>query len=183
MHLSRLRFYDLSRHWTKRVEPHLDDPRLNEYLNHDFALYVERWMRRFFRPGQFPREFERFERHNHLPYQRREPRYWRYVKWSSCHYMANFQLRLAMLAEPDRPWRIITNSYHTTVWDGENTTFEFTYLALDCPVDTIWTGELDIYSMQPGVFGRVNKENGLCRYLNRKKFSLIIPAAQARLSA
>ena len=30
----------------------------------------------------------------------------------------NFNLRLATLAEPKHPWRILTSDRHSTVWDG-----------------------------------------------------------------
>lgn len=42
----------------------------------------------------------------------------------------NFNLRLAQLVEPDRPWRIVTSEKHSTVWDGKQTLFDFKFLAL-----------------------------------------------------
>jgi hypothetical protein len=42
----------------------------------------------------------------------------------------NFALRLATLAEPKRPWRILTSDQHSTVWDGQRTLFDLNSLAL-----------------------------------------------------
>jgi hypothetical protein len=35
-----------------------------------------------------------------------------------------------MLAEPTRPWRILSSHRHSTVWDGENTLFDINFLGL-----------------------------------------------------
>jgi hypothetical protein len=178
MNVDRLRFYDLPRHWTKRVEPHLDDPRLNEILLADFGKYTEQWLRRPFGPGQYPRDFEPFEKHNHLPPRSREPRYWRYAKWAACHYMGNFNLRLAMLAEADRPWRIVTNNYHTTVWDGEQTVFEFQFLALGESVAEVFSRpDENIYTLPVGATGICTKRNGLSAYNQREKSWRMLKAA------
>ena len=42
---------------------------------------------------------------------------------------------MAMLAEPRRPWRIITSDQHSTVWDGERMLFEFNFQAFGIPAD------------------------------------------------
>jgi hypothetical protein len=34
-----------------------------------------------------------------------------------------------MLVMPERPWRIITSVKHSTVWDGEETLFDFNFQA------------------------------------------------------
>jgi hypothetical protein len=43
--------------------------------------------------------------------------------------LVNFTLRLGMLVEPRRPWRIITSRRHSTVWDGTDTVLEFNFQA------------------------------------------------------
>ena len=34
------------------------------------------------------------------------------------------------MAEPERPWRIITSDDHSSVWDGKHTLFDLNFLAL-----------------------------------------------------
>lgn len=129
---SALRYYDLKRHW-RRLEPHLGDEKLNAILVRDFNKYTSgRWDKPF-RPGQFPREFESCDWD--FGHRGPQPRYWRYVKHSACHWLVNFNLRLAQLVEPSRPWRILTSDKHSTVWDGEETLFDFNFLALGVAPD------------------------------------------------
>jgi hypothetical protein len=124
----RLRYYDLKRHWTKRIMPHLDDKTLNEILVRDFSKFTfGRWQLRFL-PGNLPEEFETCDWRYH--HRGRWPRYWVYVKHAACHWVVNFSLRLANLVEPQRPWRIITSEAHSTVWDGECSLFDFNFQAL-----------------------------------------------------
>jgi hypothetical protein len=123
-----MRYYDLQRHWTRRIAPHLGDPKLNAILVRDFNKFtLGRWQKRFTQ-GQFPRDFESCDWSE--DHRGREPRFWPYVKHGACHWLVNFNLRLAQLVEPGRAWRIVTSDQHSTVWDGEQTLFEFTFLAL-----------------------------------------------------
>ena len=57
------------------------------------------------------------------------------MKHAACHWLVNFNLRLAQLAEPSRSWRIVTSDAHSTVWDGKQTLFEFNFLAFDISAD------------------------------------------------
>ena len=96
-----IRYYDFRRHWTKRIVPHLADPKLNEILVRDFNKFTwGRWRKRF-KPGDLPAHFESCDwwLNHHPPH----PRYWAYVKHAACHWLANFALRLATLAEPQHP--------------------------------------------------------------------------------
>ena len=123
-----LHYYELRRHWTKRIVPHLSDESLNAILVRDFNKYTwGRWRTRF-KLGDLPAHFEScdWSLDHHPPH----PRYWGYVKHAACHWLVNFSLRLASLAEPVRPWRIITSDRHSTVWDGKRTLFDFNFLAL-----------------------------------------------------
>jgi hypothetical protein len=130
-----IRYYNIPRHWTKRIEPHLDDAELNEILVRDFNRFTYGRWRQVFLPGRFPAEFESCDwRFDHRS---PEPRYWYYFKHSACHWLVNFALRLATLAEPKRPWRILTSDQHSTVWDGRRTLFDLNSLALGvAPQDT-----------------------------------------------
>jgi hypothetical protein len=128
-----MRYYDLKRHWTNRIEPHLADAKLNAVLVRDFNKFTQgRWGKPLTH-GRFPRDFESCDwRWEHRGTQ---PRFWRYVKHSACHWLVNFNLRLAQLVEPGRPWRILASDDHSTVWDGDQTLFDFNFLALGIPAD------------------------------------------------
>lgn len=126
-----MKYYDLSRNWTKKIAPHLDDEELNDILVRDFNKFTfGRWRKRFIH-GQYPRDFESCDWD--WCHRGREPRFWRYVKHSACHWLVNFNLRLATLALPRRPWRILTSDRHSTVWDGMKTLFDFNFLAFGVP--------------------------------------------------
>jgi hypothetical protein len=118
-----MRYYNLARHWTKKIQPHLSNPDLIKILVSDFNKYTSgRWPERF-EAGMVPRQFESPDWQ--VGHRGPEPGFWAYVKYSACHWIVNFALRLAMLAEPTRVWRIVTSEKHSTVWDGKDTLFEF----------------------------------------------------------
>lgn len=128
MNANAMRYYDLARHWTKRVVPHLDDAELNRILVRDFNKFTWGRWRKKFTAGTLPEDVESCDwRCEHRgPY----PRYWAYVKHAACHWVVNFSLRLAMLAEPNRQWMIISTQDHSTVWDGKRTLFDFNFQAM-----------------------------------------------------
>lgn len=123
-----IRYYDLKRHWTKRIVPHLANPELNRILVEDFNKFTFGRWRKPFLPGEYPADYETclWDIDRRGP----RPRYWRYVKHAACHWLANFALRLATVAEPTRPWRILTSDRHSTVWDGRRTLFDLNFMAL-----------------------------------------------------
>ena len=56
--LARMQYFDVKRHWTKRVMPHLSDPEFNRLLVRDFNKFTfGRWGKEF-QPGMYPEEFE-----------------------------------------------------------------------------------------------------------------------------
>jgi len=128
-----MRYYDIKRYWTKRIEPHLGDGKLNAVLVRDFNKFTTGNWNQPFTHGQFPRDFESCDWW--IEHRGSEPRYWRYVKHAACHWLVNFNLRLAQLVAPNRPWRILTSDAHSTVWDGKQTLFEFNFLALGISAD------------------------------------------------
>jgi len=125
-----LKYYDLLKNWRK-VKPHLGDPELNDVLVREFNKYTTGMFGKEFTRGRYAREFDRFDWR--LEQRGRPPRYWDYVCTEACHWLVNFTLRLAVLVEPNRPWRIITSQKHSTVWDGEETLFDFNFQALGIP--------------------------------------------------
>jgi hypothetical protein len=53
-----MRYYDLKRHWTRRIMPHLQDEMLNRILVRDFNKFTYgRWGKRFL-PGTYPEDHE-----------------------------------------------------------------------------------------------------------------------------
>lgn len=132
-----IRYYDLKRNWTRRITSHLADKDLNDILARDFNLFTMGLWAKPFPHGALPEEIENCDwRCDHRP---PHPRYWRYVKHGACHWIVNFALRLANLAEPARDWRIVTSDSHSTVWDGDHTLFEFNHQALGVSSDECWT--------------------------------------------
>jgi hypothetical protein len=126
-------YYPLQRNWTRKIIPHLADKELNAVLFRDFSLYSHG---RRFLPGTLPGQIDDGEwRCGHRGPQ---PRYWQYVSHGACHWIVNFALRLARLAEPNYPWRIVTSTKHSTVWDGEKTLFEFNFQAFGIPPARAW---------------------------------------------
>jgi hypothetical protein len=48
----------------------------------------------------------------------------------ACYWLVNANLKLATLILPDRPWRIVLSSFHSTTWDGDECLFDMTGQAL-----------------------------------------------------
>jgi hypothetical protein len=131
-----MRYYDVKRHWIKRIEPHLADEELNEVLVRDFNRYtMGRWNQPFTK-GQYPEEFESCDWA--WEHRRPWPPYWRYVKHAACHWLVNFALRLANLSVPRRTWQIVTSQMHSTVWDGKHTLFDLNFQALGVTSEECW---------------------------------------------
>jgi hypothetical protein len=117
-----MKYYDLKKNW-KKAKRHLADKELNDVLVRDFNKFTYGRWREKFTLGRVPAEFESCDWARE--HRGRRPAFWQYTKHSACHWLVNFNLRLAMLALPERPWRIITSPKHSTVWDGNDTIFEF----------------------------------------------------------
>jgi hypothetical protein len=144
---AEMRYYNLKRHWTKRIMPHLGDEKLNRILVRDFKK-VATWP---FQRGDYPSWCETCDwRVNHRG---TEPRYWKYVCHGACHWIVNFALRLASLAEPNHKWRIISSDKHSTVWDGFHVLFDVNFQALGVPAH-----ECYLLAMQDGCVLPVGKE-------------------------
>lgn len=129
-------YYDLKKHWTKRIIPHLDDKELNAILVRDFGKYTRGW--RDFTAGEYPSELESCDWASQMSIRGRPPRYWKYVKLGACHWLVNFELRLAMLTEPTHQWRIVTSQKHSTVWNGKDVLFEFIHQAVGVSPKECW---------------------------------------------
>jgi hypothetical protein len=124
---AQMKYYDLKKNWRK-VKSHLDNKELNDILIRDFNKFTYGRWRKPFTAGHFPTEFESCDWQ--LRHRGKRPAFWKYTKHAASHWLVNFTWRLAMLVEPDRPWRIITSERHSTVWDGAETLFDFNFQAL-----------------------------------------------------
>jgi hypothetical protein len=119
-------YYDLRKSWRK-VKRHLNDKELNAILVRDFNRFTYGGWRKQFKEGMYPCEFDSC--HWTWRHKGRQPGFWRYAAHHACHWLVNFALKLAMLVEPSKQWRIITSNKHSTVWDGDKTVFEFNFQA------------------------------------------------------
>jgi hypothetical protein len=147
-----MHYYDAQKHWTRRVMPVLGDPELQFVLARGLADYraaraedcrargitTEHWEKAVGLPCEFDscdwRDCGNWGRGRHGP----QPRFWAYVCHQACHYLVDFNLRLAVLVEPDRPWRILNSDGargggHSTVWDGGDLLFDLNFLAFGVP--------------------------------------------------
>jgi hypothetical protein len=142
-----MQFYDAIRNW-RRIKPHLADVEFNRILIEDFNKYTYgRWRKPFPAEGRpYPRSFENCDWD--WEHRGREPGYWRYVKHSACHWLVNSNLRLATLVLPDRQWRIVTSQRHSTVWDGDDTLFDFNGQALFKNADEAFEEAFEHVSVQ-----------------------------------
>lgn len=121
------RYVDPRRHWADLVL-HVRDRETRRILAVDFNKFtMGRWDIPFLN-FHVPADFEDVDRPRFLG-ARRHP-YQDYVRTGACHWLVNFNLRLAMLAMPSGSWRIITSGNHSTVWDGCRTIFDLNYFAL-----------------------------------------------------
>lgn len=121
-----MRYYDFRRHWTKKIEPHLSDPEVSSVLIRDMNKFtIGRWGKEFL-PGDTPHKWESSD----WFMEARWSRFFEYVKHSACHYLVNFNLRLAEAVQPQRPWRIVSSDAHSMVWDGNETLFDMNFCAL-----------------------------------------------------
>lgn len=129
-----MEYYDIKKNWKKRIKPHLTNKHLNRILVKDFNNYARlRNWKSDFKEGMFPFQWESCDWW--VSRRGRHPEYWKYVKHGACHYLVRFNYRLAKLVDPHRNWRIISSDLHSTVWDGENTIFEFNFYAFGIPAD------------------------------------------------
>jgi hypothetical protein len=128
--IGTITYYDPVKNW-KKIKPHLTDRSLQEILVSDFNKFTFGRREEPFTFGQFPAEFESCDWYWNR--KGRHPTYRRYVKYAACHRLVNFNLRLAILTEPDRPWRIISSDAHSTVFDGISQLFDFNFCALGIP--------------------------------------------------
>jgi hypothetical protein len=127
-----MKYYPVTKKWRK-IKPFIETKEVQDILVDNFNKFTSGIQGRPFKHGMIPADFEgciwdcgKIGR---------RPEYWNYVKHAACHWLVNFNLKLAMLVEPKRQWRIVSSQKHSTVWDGEETLFDFNFLALGIDPD------------------------------------------------
>jgi len=126
--LSRIRYYDISRNWSKKIKPLIEEPNINEVLVRDFNKFTKgKWGKKFVK-GDLPANFENCDWT--CGRKGRRPEFWKYVKHAACHWLVNFNLKLAEAVAPEVEWRILSSDKHSTVFDGVDTLFDMNFLAL-----------------------------------------------------
>jgi hypothetical protein len=149
-------YYDPVKNW-RRIKPHIYDPKVRQQLHDDFSKYIEG------RYGRFGVKYDPEKREWPLDYESvdwwmdrgrgRPPAFHKFVKHGACHWLVNTGLMLAQRAVPQRTWRIVTSDFHSTVWDGEDTLFDFNYTALGMEPDFAWLmARTRGYVLEPGEF-------------------------------
>jgi hypothetical protein len=169
---TKFHYYDLKKHWRK-VKRHLSDPVLNDVLVEDFNKFTFGHRNEPFRHGDYPAEFETCQ---WWPDKYDDPKfrfcaYMKYVKHSACHWLVNFALRLAVLVEPNREWRIITSDEHSTVWDGRDTLFEFNWQAFGIPAEECFRSTYD-EELRPGEYMETDLAPPNTAYMKRRQREL-----------
>lgn len=120
-----MKYYNFQKNW-RRIKHQLNSPEVQYVLFHDLNLCPKVGGK--FRMGDLPKNYETaFWLNNRRG---RPPAYLDYVLHGSCHWLVNFNMKLATLVEPNQAWRILTSDKHSTVWDGKNTLFDMNYCGL-----------------------------------------------------
>jgi len=120
-------------------------PDMEAYGRQRASDYGYEWRSKPYTPELFPEDWDscdwRWSHGRRGP----QPAFWRWCTHGACHWLVGLSLFVAMRAEPDRPWRIVTSDKHSTVWDGDQTLWDGNFLALGVPVTDAW----DLAGQQP----------------------------------
>ena len=146
-----MKYYDLKKNW-HRVKPHLGDKQFNDILVRDFNKFTSGRWNKTFTYGDLPYEFESCDWD--CDHRGRRPAFWQYVKHAACHWLVNSSLCLAMLVQPKKRWRIITSEDHSTVWDGNDTLFDFNFQAFGVEPNECFDLAFE-RELKPGKYTRV----------------------------
>lgn len=122
-----MKYYPIVKNW-KKIKAVIETKQVQDVLVRDFNKFTYgRWNQEF-KHGMVPFEFESCDWH--CERKGRRPEFWNYVKHAACHWLCNFNLKVAMLVEPTKEWQIVTSQKHSTVWDGNDVLFDMNFTAL-----------------------------------------------------
>lgn len=139
-------YFDFSTAWNKTLKTIIESAPAKRMLERDFKIFVACKRNHYrarmmqanlpfdanawaFEKGKLPADYDSCDwRYGRLPL------WHQYVCHGACHYVANTLLYVAMVAYPNKAWRIVTSSKHSTIWDGEQTLFDLNFVTLNVPI-------------------------------------------------
>ncbi len=130
--------YGFQRRW-RRVRPHLYDAHAVRILERDLGRFVEGKFGKYghkFKPSDLPTKHDNCDWR--CSRRGRPAKWWDWSCHGACHWLVNFNRRLAELAEPRRSWLIVSSDEHSTVWDGRETLFDINMEAFGVSADEVW---------------------------------------------
>lgn len=159
------RYVDIQKHWRKLKPFYYSNaafqiwkPCMLEFVETKAGEHNGKYQHEEQERHKFPEGYECCDWRYYPPRRGRQPAFWKFVCHSACHWLADLNLFVAMSAWPEQPWRIITHSKHTTVWNGNQKTplvYDANWSAFDSTADkpyealeTVWPGR----HLRPGKF-------------------------------
>ncbi len=133
---NKMQYYNIEGNWSA-ISPFLNDSIVQTALVKGFNKYTYGRSKKRFKAGMLPSMFDwstlRYENDSYVDEDDEQirpfPEFFNYVCNGASIWLANFNLALAMMVEPQRPWRIIYSDDSATVFDGDITLFDFNFLA------------------------------------------------------
>lgn len=124
--ISRTTYFQIQKYW-RRLKPIFESkearsiwwPNMLEYSEQRASQYGYRLNGRHLL-NKLPRDFDSCDwRYNGDWRKGRQPAFWDYACHGACHWLVDLCLYVAQTAYPDIPWRIVSSSKHSTVWNGD----------------------------------------------------------------
>lgn len=174
-----MKYYDIQGNWRK-IKKHLNNKKLIAILVRDMNRYTWGRWRKKFTNGDVPQKFDSTDWLCCREKRGRLPAYYDYSCHLACHWLVNFNLRLAQLLMPDEEWRIVTSVEHSTVWNGKDLLFDFNFLAFGIGPDQCFKDANDEI-LEPGIESRCHMPEYYKNELTTKSGRTIItsPARSA----
>ncbi len=142
---AQLIYYPIQKRW-KKLGPIFRSEEMTELAHSVMEIYAQHRARTYgfqHKPKEFsssitPSDYDGCDWRLNTGRHGRQPDFWKYVCHGACHWTGPINIMAAMKAEPKKSWKLITSDRHTTVWDGEHTLFDPSYLAMRIPVADAW---------------------------------------------
>lgn len=143
--ISRIRYFPVATHWPK-LKPLFESPEAERIWRLNLRDFTEQKAATHkFKYNHDPTRYQYPRDHDscdwRCDHRGPEPRFWKYVCHSACHFLVDLNLHVAMKAFPTVPWRIITQRHHSTIWNGDYNRpvlFDLNFLALGVTAKEAW---------------------------------------------